>query len=400
MTRADADPAGTGRFRAGDPLRALSALGVLVVHCANFALAHTGHPELLARTGSLVPGYGEVLGTVMVVGAQGLNIFLCLSGYLIARPWISAVVHGLRPPRLGAYLLNRALRILPAFWVVAALVLLLNGTRGASSGEVVSVFTLTADWLTNPLSYDLGHVWTLTTEAQFYLAVPLLLLPLAAAWPKRPHRSATSRAALLLVGLAALTVSNLVWVSGPTEAGDRSLLDKGYLVEMGLGLAVLSCVVPERVRGRKSVARAGAVCVLLACALLLILSAKLLPREAHKPVVALAVLGLVGGPLLREWAAGRSWRALDNPVLQWLGSRSYAFYLVHVAISEALARALAPLLDGRYKVLLLVLVPLAFALAAVAAEVLHRLVERPFLSLKRREGSRPVLDGTVASAPS
>ena len=97
---------------------------------------------------------------------------------------------------------------------------------------------------------------------------------------------------------------------------------------------------------------------------------------------ALAVTGLLWGPVMLEARTGRTWRWLDNPVLAWIGERSYAIYLWHVVVMAELYPVVRGL-EG-YKVALAVLLPLTLLASAAVAELSWRFVERPALRLKRR----------------
>ncbi|HEX8075096.1 MAG TPA: acyltransferase family protein, partial [Thermoleophilaceae bacterium] len=76
-------------------LRLAAASLVLVSHA--FLLTGRDDPALGAAR--------ETLGDLAVTG------FFAISGFLVARSWC-------RDPRMGAYFARRALRILPALWVV------------------------------------------------------------------------------------------------------------------------------------------------------------------------------------------------------------------------------------------------------------------------------------------
>ncbi len=95
------------RFEAGDPLRGLAALAVVVFHLTIPAFA--GHQA----------PYGPVMSHVFPVLSLGIYVFFALSAYLLSRPFIAAFHRGEPMPWLSGYLVNRLLRIVPAFWVVA-----------------------------------------------------------------------------------------------------------------------------------------------------------------------------------------------------------------------------------------------------------------------------------------
>lgn len=107
----------------------------------------------------------------------------------------------------------------------------------------------------------------------------------------------------------------------------------------------------------------------------------------------LSVSGLIAAALLRQWAGASCWILLDNPATRWLGSRSYSFYLVHFGLVIELSKLLAKAGHG-YKVTFVLALMATIPASALAAEVLYRTVERPFLERKRRArmaaGHQPV----------
>jgi peptidoglycan/LPS O-acetylase OafA/YrhL len=101
-------PAGATTVRAPglDVLRTVAAFGVLVTHVAFV----TGVVNPLRWSSPL----RDVLPRLDV----GVSVFFVLSGLLICRPFIGAVVDGPHRPATGPYLWRRALRIFPLYWVI------------------------------------------------------------------------------------------------------------------------------------------------------------------------------------------------------------------------------------------------------------------------------------------
>ena len=152
-----------------DGLRALAVLTVMVDHFSadvpNFPLPDWIH-----------------------LGATGVRLFLVLSGYFITA--------SLRRARdrmdggelsagktIGAFYWRRLLRIGPAYFVFAAIALLLN--LGAIRHNWPWVFTGTVNWLIAwkdqwPLA--ISHLWSICVQEQFYLLWPLLILLLPRRW--------------------------------------------------------------------------------------------------------------------------------------------------------------------------------------------------------------------------
>src|SRR6185295_16799069 len=64
----------------------------------------------------------------------GLVLFFVLSGFLLFRPWVRAALTGAPGPRVGHYLLRRAARILPAYYLAVAGSIALLWSLGGAPG--------------------------------------------------------------------------------------------------------------------------------------------------------------------------------------------------------------------------------------------------------------------------
>jgi peptidoglycan/LPS O-acetylase OafA/YrhL len=138
-------------------LRFLAALLVFLFHFP----PHLSAIELVAREGHV-----------------GVNIFFVLSGFLIALRYAEAVANG--RVRFRDYLVRRAARILPLYYVVLALSVAAAGGAPLFSMVRLPEWTLTQGLFRNSVS-DLAvpTSWSLTVEEGFYLLAPLLFLAIA-----------------------------------------------------------------------------------------------------------------------------------------------------------------------------------------------------------------------------
>ena len=179
-----------------DGIRAIAVLAVIVYHVN-------------------VPGAGG--------GMLGVGVFFTLSGYLITDLLLS---HWRRygDLGLGQFWVRRARRLLPALFVMLAVVsvwvaLLDSAQLGAVRKQVLGAVLYVNNWFTiadhgsyfarfaPPLPLD--HLWSLAIEEQFYLVWPFVLL--AGIWIFRKRK----RMALVTIGLAALSLGAMALLYQP-----------------------------------------------------------------------------------------------------------------------------------------------------------------------------------------
>jgi peptidoglycan/LPS O-acetylase OafA/YrhL len=141
-----------------DVLRGLAIAMVVVYHGIFYSQTH--QPGRVAN---------EITRATQV-GAMGVNLFFVLSGFLITGILLDAKG---RPGYFSNFYVRRALRILPAYLLtVAALVLLHMVSRG---GVAVAVtFLANTNLFAGAQKYL--PFWSLSVEEQFYLAWPLVVL--------------------------------------------------------------------------------------------------------------------------------------------------------------------------------------------------------------------------------
>ena len=147
-----------GRLHGVEGLRGVAALAVLAYHVWLFG--PLGHLAL--------PGPAERVAADL---RFGLILFFVLSGFLLFRPFAAAALTGSSRPRTRAYLTNRALRILPAYWAILLLVgfvlqsAVLDG-RTTTIGGPPSLHLLLADMLLvqdydpGTLATGIGPAWS------------------------------------------------------------------------------------------------------------------------------------------------------------------------------------------------------------------------------------------------
>jgi peptidoglycan/LPS O-acetylase OafA/YrhL len=152
------DPRFQGRERQPglDLLRALAIVVVVVYHAALF--------------GFKLPGRVDRFGWI------GVDLFFVLSGYLIGGQLLAPLARDQRI-NLGRFFTRRALRIMPAYFVVLAIYFLLPSWREYSEmSQPLWKFLLSVQNIALHGGTAFSHAWSLSVEDQFYLALPFLLL--------------------------------------------------------------------------------------------------------------------------------------------------------------------------------------------------------------------------------
>lgn len=121
-------------------------------------------------------------GRVHRWGWIGVDLFFVLSGYLIGGQLLAPLARSQRI-NLGRFFARRALRIMPAYFVVLAIYIFLPGWREYPEMYPWWKFLLSVQNIGLHGGTAFSHAWSLAVEDQFYLALPFILL-FANRWPR------------------------------------------------------------------------------------------------------------------------------------------------------------------------------------------------------------------------
>ena len=348
------------RLAGVDGLRGLAALAIVLLHTWMY-------------TGARDAGHSVLLDAVIGELRLGLTYFFALSGFLLARPWLRAALDGTSGPRLSSYALQRAARLLPAYWfalVGAFLVLDGTGHPRAAAASDLPAFALFAQ---NQLEATAGQLnpptWSLSVEVSFYALLPLASLVLVRL-ARRSGRRGVVAGCLVLIALG------LAW----TLAGQLLEWPATVMTSLPTYLPVFATgmLAAALVHGR-SVSRSASSALLLGGCLVVLMNGWW--HSAGTDLLGHVLLDLpaaVGFAAITVAVTARPLRVLDTRPIRWLGTISYGVYLWHMPVLYWLVTRNAfpehPLL--------------AFLAVAVPTLVLGTLswlaIERPVLAWSRR----------------
>jgi peptidoglycan/LPS O-acetylase OafA/YrhL len=148
-----------------DGLRGVAVLMVVCWHVFRFSVARN-------MSTHAVPPVFWPLGSLRL----GVDLFFVLSGLLIIRSWRLAREH--QPSRLralGHFWSRRARRILPAYWVMLAILIPFASVNIVGRPNRILAFVTLNQYVKFWLPDRVNTVtWSLTTEWHFYILVPVI----------------------------------------------------------------------------------------------------------------------------------------------------------------------------------------------------------------------------------
>jgi peptidoglycan/LPS O-acetylase OafA/YrhL len=377
-----------GFMQAGDALRALAAMMVLVYHVLlGSALAAGGPAARHVPTETLLRGaYGSPLGTIAAHLNAGLYVFFALTGYFVGGPYVRAWMGSARRPGTRRYLSRRARRIIPAFWLFAAISIWVLHPHHNSAADLASVFGFAQNYHGSITSSAIVQAWTLDIEAAFYVALPLLALLSLVALRGRSVRPLVMVALVALAGAVSLAIAPRY--PALTDTFSMSLPAVLWAFVPGLALAALEPLLAPRVKEARA-GRALPLALLAAAAIGFVLVTRISTDRnvAHCLAIVLFAGGLVAAALTWQWATGGMPRWAVNRVTNALGRWSYGIYLAHFVLSIKLI-GIAPASAGAKETALIAL-PLTVAASVAAAALSWRLLERPILEFRSAPRTSP-----------
>lgn len=319
-------------------------------------------------------------------GFLGVTVFFVLSGYLITGILISEVEEE-GTIDLKNFWLRRIRRLVPAVMSMAVVIIFVSAvvnriifTKGCKD-FLASVLGFNNWWqIFNKISYfeaagvpsPFTHCWSLAIETQFYLIYPLILLGIYKLVKSRGEGRANR--GLLFAGvtllLALISVILMIVLFDPQQDTSRVYYGtdtRAFSLLFGALLAILweYRMVPRRLSASVNMVLGSvSFAVLLVMTIAINGSSNFWYRGGQFFGTILTVLMVYAVSGRKTWLS----RFLSNPVLKWMGDRSYSIYLWHYPIILLISKGI----KASWWITLIEIV-----LSVVLAELSYRFIETP-----------------------
>ena len=319
-------------------------------------------------------------------GFLGVTVFFVLSGYLITGILISEVEEE-GTIDLKNFWLRRIRRLVPAVMSMAVVIIFVSAvvnrvifTKGCKD-FLASVLGFNNWWqIFNKVSYfeaagvpsPFTHCWSLAIETQFYLIYPLILLGIYKLAKSRGEGRA--KRGLLFAGvtllLALISVILMIVLFDPQQDASRVYYGTDTRAFSLLFGALLAILWEYRMVPRRLSASVNMVLGSVSFAALLVMtiaingSSNFWYRGGQVVGTILTVLMVYAVSGRKTWLS----RFLSNPVLKWIGDRSYSIYLWHYPIILLISKGI----KASWWITLIEIV-----LSVVLAELSYRFIETP-----------------------
>jgi len=367
-----------------DGIRAVAALLVLFFHYWSM----TGRQALPAP-----------LLVVATSGGVGVDIFFAISGFILFLPWARAAWTGARID-VRRFLSNRFLRVVPAFWFNAGVLVLVTcpvllfSVGGLGRLFIYCSFLAGFAPPSQAPSFLVNDVaWTLCIEVCFYLVLPLV----ARFFVRDRWKIALPvvLAATILFKLVAIARYGHLENVGVLVGAFRNIV--GMFGEFAAGMAVAAIWAKLEHRGVQLRPGVSLGCTIIGIAGVwtpLALNQYFVGREDYGhgtgplgylplltmfPVVALfagvAIFGICYQPNVVT-------RLLSLRPIAYLGAISYGIYLWHLPLGQWLTHGVGPGVDPASRRMLLSLLVVGTLVSIGVAAFSHQFVEKPFLLKK------------------
>jgi peptidoglycan/LPS O-acetylase OafA/YrhL len=318
-----------GRYNDLEAYRGVAALAIVVFHAYQSS-----------RITAAYIYQGTPLHFILRNLDGGVSVFLALSGFLIFLPFVRALLGQGKPQSAHGFLIRRAIRILPLYYVAISLIWSIRFGGGTSQWtSLIEHLTFTQIFDNRFIFWDIGPAWSLAVEVLFYLGIALSAPALQ--WICNRLKQSSHRVALLIGFVTALIAASVAYkalvfygfhISEDNNVAYYNPLAKLDLFALGMLLAIVVALTSERpiLKGWKPALLRWAGVAMLIPIFILREQNDFIYLFFHTFCGLFTVMWLASTVLAER---GTNWeKRLSNPILMFIGTISYSVYIWHEPI--------------------------------------------------------------------
>jgi len=367
-------PAKDGHLRFLDGMRGFAAAYVVLHHAMlNLPMGNDGPLEHLLRKAT---SYGH----------YAVDIFIVLSGYCLMLP----VIRKGRGVPFGQFIVRRALRIVPTYYLALAVTLSLIGIAvGDITGtfwdialpvtwqDIVTHGLLIHQWFAGEAT-KINHAhWSIGVEWQIYFFFPLLLMLRAR------YGAKTAMISAVIFGYVVWMALSIAHLGNPTPWGSSPY----YLGLFALGMFAAEIAESAAARAIPEIARARWMFVGLALASVAVTALKLpggdsIPLQWRSVVIGAWTASML--VLLRMDNLSLFSRVVSSKPAVALGKMGYSVYLLHAPLLQLVYLNVVRRLEIADALRAPVMLAGCSALVVLVSIPFHAMAEKPFHRLSQR----------------
>jgi len=341
----------------------------------------------------------------------GVSLFFVLSGCLLSLPFWNSFVSANQLPSLRKYAMNRATRIIPAYWfnlVFCTLIAIWVFDQSINWWRVISGLLFVNSYHYSsffPAELN-GPLWSIGLEVSCYLLLPIALFVII---------KTTQRISFAIFGMVAwiialqqlnpLIINNFMtddklkgWQYGLTGGAKQWLPYwniASFFTQFLCGSLAALIIIALRSRGTLKSRAFDLSLILFAVAAIWLVAIRLVPGApdsfTKQPYVAPIYAILMAGVIISAAFSAQIYRLLDNRFFSWIAKLSFSIYLWHMFIIVMIERKFLDkyvyygLTDSIQWVLISAIVLLVSILIAATS---WRFLENPILKYVRKHSHK------------
>jgi len=309
----------------------------------------------------------------------GANTFFVLSGFLITGILLKEQKNaGSGISRLTVFrnfLIRRALRIFPLYFLTIFLLLFLAGSGDKS--RFIYFFTFTSNFYFFSIKawdHQTAHLWSISVQEQFYIFWPWVLL--------------LCRRRYLLHAICLFILAGIIshFFVGLSEFGSILTIDCFDSLGLGSLLAWITYNRPQLLARAYSFIRVAGIVSIIILLVCIVAGLPLAPKRTLVSILALWLITAVVYKNREGRADGMS--LLNSKALLFIGKISFGLYLFHQVLPSYTKKPLDWLINNRLPVALdayyvFFLVMENIVILILFSWLLWRFIEKPFMGLKK-----------------